>query len=79
MPVTEPSGAINKQRPSVPSVRLSRSFTPGIEATQIPNSKLLTANKNPTAKAGRFFTNEIKFWNMIVKMHRKVNKGKYYF
>ena len=65
MPVTEPSGANNKERPRLPSVKPSLAFIPGMAATHIPNNRLETANKKPTANAGLFFINEVKF--LIIK------------
>lgn len=38
---------------------------PGMDATQMPNSKLEVANKNPTANAGLFFMKEEKFLSMM--------------
>ena len=61
----EPNGASNKERPRLPSVKPSLAFIPGIAATQMPNKRLDTANKNPTAKAGLFLTKEVKFLIMI--------------
>jgi hypothetical protein len=65
MPVIAPKGDNNKDSPSVPSLKPSLAFTPGIDATQIPNNKLEVANKNPTAKADLFFMKEEKFFSMI--------------
>lgn len=61
MPVIDPNGASNKERPRLPSVKFILAFIPGIDATQIPNNKLDTENRKPTAKTGLFFMNEVKF------------------
>ena len=61
IPVIAPNGESNKERPSVPSVKPSLDFMPGMEATQIPNKRLEVANRNPTARAGLFLINEEKF------------------
>jgi len=67
MPVIAPNGESNNESPRVPSLKPSLAFTPGMDATQIPNNKLEVANKNPTAKAGLFFMNEEKFFSMMKK------------
>jgi len=58
IPVTAPNGESNKDNPRLPSVKPSLDFIPGIEATQIPNRRLETENKNPTAKRGLFLIKE---------------------
>ena len=40
---------------------------PGIEATQMPNKRLEVANNRPTARAGLFLMNEVKFLIMTVR------------
>ena len=65
IPVMAPSGESNRERPRLPSVKPSLAFIPGIDATQMPNKRLEVANKKPTAKAGLFFTKEVKFLIMI--------------
>ncbi|MDQ2721028.1 MAG: hypothetical protein M3Z26_14875 [Bacteroidota bacterium] len=58
IPVMAPNGESNKERPRPPSVKPSRDFMQGIEATQMPNSRLDVENKKPTAKAGLFLIKE---------------------
>ena len=65
MPVIAPNGESNKDKPSVPSLKPSLVFTPGMDATQMPNNKLEVENKNPTAKAGLFFMKEEKFLSIV--------------
>jgi hypothetical protein len=67
IPVIAPIGESNNDSPSVPSLKPNLAFTPGIEATQIPNNKLDVANKNPTANAGLFLMKDEKFLNMKKK------------
>ena len=61
-----PKGDNNKESPRLPSVKSSRCFIPGMAATQVPNSKLLQANKKPTATTGFNFTKEEKFLSSIL-------------
>lgn len=61
MPETEPNGANSKERPRLPSVKPILALMPGIAATQIPNKRLETANKKPTANTGLFLMKEVKF------------------
>ena len=60
-----PSGESNNESPRLPSVKPSLVFIPGIDATQMPNTRLEVANRKPTENADLFFTNEIKFLIMI--------------
>ncbi|MEN9569816.1 MAG: hypothetical protein RL172_1047 [Bacteroidota bacterium] len=54
-----PSGDNSNDNPRLPSVSCNLFFTVGMAATQVPNKRLETANKNPTAMADLFFTKEI--------------------
>ena len=58
MPVIAPNGESSKDKPRLPSVRPSRILMPGSEATQMPNKRLVVANRKPTAKAGFSFIKE---------------------
>jgi hypothetical protein len=75
IPVIAPNGESNKETPRLPSVKPSLDFMPGIEATQMPNKRLEVANNKPTARAGLFLMNEVKFLIMTgekrgPKIHR---------
>lgn len=59
-PVIAPNGESNKDKPRLASVKLNFSLIDGMAATQLPNSKLDTANKNATAKTGFNFINDLK-------------------
>jgi hypothetical protein len=65
IPVIAPSGESSNESPRLPSLKPSRCFIPGIEATHIPNKRLDAANKKPTANAGLFLINEEKFLSML--------------
>jgi len=65
IPVMAPSGESNNESPRLPSVKPSLVFMPGIDATQMPKTRLEVANRKPTENADLFFTNEIKFLIMI--------------
>ena len=65
IPVIAPNGDSNRDSPNVPSVKPSRAFNPGIDATQMPNSRLEVENKKPTANEDLFLTNEVKFLIMV--------------
>ena len=62
--VIAPNGESKSESPSVPSLKPSFAFTPGIEATQMPNNKLEVANKNPTANTDLYLMKEEKFLSM---------------
>jgi hypothetical protein len=61
IPVIAPNGESKSDSPSVPSVNPSLAFIPGIDATQIPNSRLEVENRKPTANEDLFLRNEVKF------------------
>ena len=64
-PVIAPDGESNKDKPRPASVRPSRSFIPGMEATHIPNKRLDEENRKPTASTGFNFIKERKFFNIM--------------
>jgi hypothetical protein len=59
-PVIAPKGDSNNDKPKLASVKLNFSLIVGIAATQLPNSRLDTANKNATSKRGFNFINDLK-------------------
>jgi hypothetical protein len=61
IPVIAPNGESKSDSPSVPSVNPNLAFIPGIDATQIPNSRLEVENRKPTANEDLFLRNEVKF------------------
>jgi hypothetical protein len=78
IPVIAPKGDNSNESPSVPSVKPSLAFNPGIDATQMPNSRLEVENKKPTAKDDLFLMNEVKFLIMFkekIKMEPFVKLG----
>ena len=64
-PVNAPNGESNNESPRLASVNPNLSLMPGIEATQVPNTRLDDENKNPTANAGLSFINEEIFLIII--------------
>jgi hypothetical protein len=82
MPVMAPNGDSSKDNPRLPSENPSLTFIPGMEATQIPNSRLDVAKRNPTANAGLFLTKEAKFLIIICIQRRcelTINRERYVF
>ncbi len=65
-----PSGESNNDKPRLPSVKPSRSLIPGIEATQVPNKRLETENRKPTARAGLILIKEEMF---LIMAKAKIN------
>jgi hypothetical protein len=65
MPVIAPSGESNKDNPRLPSVNPSLYLIPGMEATHVPNKRLDTENRKPTASAGLFFIKVEMFLNIM--------------
>jgi hypothetical protein len=52
IPVIAPNGESNNDNPRLPSVNPSLYLISGIAATHVPNKRLETENKKPTASAG---------------------------
>lgn len=65
IPVIAPNGDSKRESPKLPSEKPSLALIPGIDPTQIPKSRLVTAYKKPTENNGRLFKKEIKFLNII--------------
>src|ERR1022692_1089674 len=61
MPVIAPNGESSNDRPRLPSEKPSLYLIPGMEATQVPNTRLDVENRKPTATAGFIFMNEEMF------------------
>jgi hypothetical protein len=62
-PVNAPSGDNNNESHKLPSVKCNRCLIAGIAPTNVPNTKLETQNKNPTANAGFSLMKERVFFN----------------
>lgn len=64
-PVIAPNGDNNKDNPKLASLNWRRYFIPGMAATQIPNSKLEAAKRNPTASTSLYLINDRKFFSSM--------------
>ena len=62
-PVMAPNGDSNRDNPKLASLNWKRAFMLGIAATQLPNNKLDTANKNATSSTGLMAITDLKFLN----------------
>jgi hypothetical protein len=62
-PVIAPNGESSSIKPRLPSVKENLSLMAGMAATQVPKSRLDTANKKPTASTGFKGNKLLKFLN----------------
>jgi hypothetical protein len=63
-PVIAPRGENKSINPRLPSVKENLSLMEGMAATQVPKSRLDTANKKPTASTGFKCNKLLKFFNI---------------
>jgi hypothetical protein len=68
-PVMAPSGDNSNDKPKLPSVNASLCLMPGMAATHVPNSRLLQANKKPTATTGFNLMKEEKFLKSTIQIY----------